>query len=401
MRIITNVVGVLIWGACGEPEPEPVLGLDTSPTADTGMAPVPNTPPTLTIENLITDEDVPVTVMMNAQDPDGDALTYVVEAEPALGQVTFEGDEMTYVPTLNASGNDVFTVVASDGQAESPSAVVEVFVRPINDVPVVGPQGPFEVVRGLPITGVLRGSDADGQSITFTQTSTPSGGTLDLLATGEFTFTANPNFAGQETFMVTASDGTVSSPPATVTFELTEQPPVVTSNGLFAMQEDGTLAGTVTATDPNNDPVTFGIAALPANGELTLTAATGDFTYTPDLDFSGNDTFEVQGEDGVFTSAPTALTILVLPVDDPPRITPASLTVLSGQAGSVALVAVDPEGAGVTLSIVEGPQSGNATLLGTVLNYMSETGFSGADSVRISASDGTLSSEATIAITVL
>jgi VCBS repeat-containing protein len=43
----------------------------------------------------------------------------------------------------------------------------------------------------------------------------------------------------------------------------------------------GVVTGSVTATDANNDPLTFTAPATTAKGSVTVNARTGAFTYTP------------------------------------------------------------------------------------------------------------------------
>ena len=49
--------------------------------------------------------------------------------------------------------------------------------------------------------------------------------------------------------------------------------------------------------DDNSDALTAIVVTQPANGTLTLNAD-GSFTYTPDLNFTGADTFSYKANDG-------------------------------------------------------------------------------------------------------
>ncbi|MEZ6078152.1 MAG: Ig-like domain-containing protein [Pirellulaceae bacterium] len=61
------------------------------------------------------------------------------------------------------------------------------------------------------------------------------------------------------------------------------------------------------------DPVTS-----TANGTLTL-MRDGSFTYIPNTDFNGTDTFVYNATDGrLISRVPTTVTITVNPVNDPP-----------------------------------------------------------------------------------
>ena len=54
--------------------------------------------------------------------------------------------------------------------------------------------------------------------------------------------------------------------------------------------------------DPENDVLTFAIVSPPLNG--TAGSIGADATYTPNLDFSGTDSFTFTANDGEFTSLP-------------------------------------------------------------------------------------------------
>lgn len=68
-----------------------------------------------------------------------------------------------------------------------------------------------------------------------------------------------------------------------------------------------TLNGMLSAEDPDGDSLHFEICAYPANGVLSLDAATGNFTYTPAIGFCGEDTFtwRAQDDNGAFSGIST------------------------------------------------------------------------------------------------
>lgn len=66
------------------------------------------------------------------------------------------------------------------------------------------------------------------------------------------------------------------------------------------------LPGTLTATDPEGDPLFFEICRYPAHGTVTLDAATGAFVYTPAADYDGADSFTWRVQDDAGAFAPTA-----------------------------------------------------------------------------------------------
>ncbi|MGH9390111.1 MAG: Ig-like domain-containing protein, partial [Vicinamibacteria bacterium] len=70
-----------------------------------------------------------VEVRLRATDPDGDPLEYIIVAPPRHGQLTGVAPTLRYRPEPGFEGDDHFTYKASDGQAESNTAKVEIEVE--------------------------------------------------------------------------------------------------------------------------------------------------------------------------------------------------------------------------------------------------------------------------------
>ena len=80
--------------------------------------------------------------------------------------------------------------------------------------------------------------------------------------------------------------------------------------------EDTDLAITLTASDPENDPLSFSVVNGPSNGSLSGTEP--NLTYTPDPNFSGSDSFTFEANDGQADSNIATISITVDPVNDAP-----------------------------------------------------------------------------------
>ncbi|MEO0370279.1 MAG: Ig-like domain-containing protein, partial [Pseudomonadota bacterium] len=85
------------------------------------------------------------------------------------------------------------------------------------------------------------------------------------------------------------------------------------------------IMGTVTAQNPDNEALSFEVLTTPTNGTVVMNAD-GTFTYTPDADFNGMDTFTYQVTDSLFLdqgfdeSVPQfgVVTVNVAPQNDAP-----------------------------------------------------------------------------------
>ncbi|HKL49841.1 MAG TPA: Ig-like domain-containing protein, partial [Wenzhouxiangellaceae bacterium] len=157
--------------------------------------------------------------------------------------------------------------------------------------------------------------------------------------TGYVTYRSNNNFLGLDTFDWFASDGLrvggelVRSNVATATVDVAQnqRPPFATVGIAAQVTEDQAKAILLDGSDPDIgdtypwEPLQSLSAVLitpPARGQVVIDGLTA--TYTPNPDYNGSDTFEFAVTDGTATSARETVTIEVLPVNDPPELTPAS-----------------------------------------------------------------------------
>jgi VCBS repeat-containing protein len=186
-------------------------------------------------------------------------------------------------------------------------------------------------------SGVLANDiEPDGDPFTATLVGQASNGFASLDNDGSFTYKPDAEFSGTDSFTYQTSDGTATSNLATVTINVnrTNQSPVATDDA-YTVDENGVLtiaaASGVLAndTDPDADTLVANSVEQPANGSVTLNPD-GSFTYTPENDFSGDDSFTYRATDGGTTSDVATVRITVTPVDDGNQlfgaVTPGSFT---------------------------------------------------------------------------
>ncbi|WP_434631879.1 retention module-containing protein [Chromobacterium sp. CV08] len=84
-------------------------------------------------------------------------------------------------------------------------------------------------------------------------------------------------------------------------------------------KEDTPVSGTLTASDPDGDPLTFVKGSDPAHGVVVVNP-NGSWTYTPGQDYNGSDKFTVTVNDGRGGTATVTVNVGVTPVGDPAAI---------------------------------------------------------------------------------
>ncbi|HEX3110252.1 MAG TPA: cadherin-like domain-containing protein, partial [Thermoanaerobaculia bacterium] len=141
------------------------------------------------------------------------------------------------------------------------------------------------------------------------------------LSTSGTSFPTNGSAVG--VFPTTAQTCSPAAPslPAGETLPVCNRPPVA-NNGSATTNEDNSVTVTMTATDPDGDPITFTIVTPPAHGSLSAifnpTPTSAQVTYSPNADYNGSDSFTFQADDGKGGTSIGTVTITINPVNDPP-----------------------------------------------------------------------------------
>jgi VCBS repeat-containing protein len=104
---------------------------------------------------------------------------------------------------------------------------------------------------------------------------------------------------------------------------------------LVTTDEDTAVSGQLTASDVDGDLLSFALGVGPQNGELVF-SADGNFTYTPDADYNGTDSFTYKANDGTVDSNVATVTITVTPVNEPPIAVAVIYGSSASQAGAIA-----------------------------------------------------------------
>jgi hypothetical protein len=354
-------------------------------------------------------------VLANDFDAGGHAMTAVLDTNPTKGTLSFSSDgSFIYTPNAGQFGADTFTYhdVDSIGGVSTEGTVTITIGEP----PPRALDDSYNVLFNTPLTvppnGVLNNdTDPAGHAMTAVQLSNPSKGTVVLNADGSFTYTPNHNAFGPDafTYQVVDTAGNTSNV-ATVHLMIGQPPPVanddfynVTFNTQLTVPAPGVMVNDV---DPEGLPMAATLVSGPSKGTLTFNA-NGSFTYTPNHNAFGADSFQYAVTDtagGTSNVATVHLTISQPPPvanDDSYNVT--FNTPLTIAAPGVLLNDVDPEGLPLAASMVSGPTKG--TLLfhpDGSFTYTPTTNAVGTDSFTYFDTDtaGGTSNIATVHLTI-
>jgi PKD repeat protein len=352
-------------------------------------------------------EDSSVNGFLTASDADGDSLTYAIVSNGSLGAAVLTNSTtgaFTYTPKANVSGSDSFTYKVSDGTAED-TAVVSVAITPVNDPPTaVG--AAFSTDMNKSLNGILSGSDPDGDSLSFSIVANGTKGvaTVTNSGTGAFTYVPDSNVTGSDSFTFQVSDGVDNSNTATVSIDILQANRAPVANDLsVSVSEDSSVNGSLTASDADGDSLTYALVNNGSLGSAFLTnITTGSFTYTPNANANGTDSFSFKVNDGFLNSNIAVVEVSITPVNDVPVAGNDSVMVDENTTVDISVLAndFDVDGDALTIAAVTQPAHGTVAISGNTVRYTPEANFYGSDLFSYEVSDGQAAVAANVALTV-
>lgn len=377
---------------------------ESSPaTVTLTISPV-NDAPAAASQSLSTPEDTAKAITLSGTDPEGNALGYTLVAGPAHGTVSGSGASRTYTPALNYAGPDQFTFKVNDGALDSSEATVTLTVTPVNDPPAAQ-SGSFLLEEDTPASLNLAGTDVDGDALTYTVVTLPAHGTLSGNGATR-TYTPAPDYSGSDSFTFRVSDGLATSSVATVELTISPANDAPTAfNEAVNILESTVTPLTLSAADPEGDPLTYTLVSAPAHGLLTGTGA--NRTYTPLKRYRGADSFTFKVSDGRTESNLATVSITVLDVIDPPIALDDDYTTAEDTplvVSPAGLLENDWDGEGGTLTAVRVTNPAHGALALNAdgsFTYVPAADYSGPDSFTYRVREGqTNGSTATVTLTV-
>jgi streptogramin lyase len=356
-----------------------------------------NTQPTANSKILTTFEDTPTQIVLSGRDPDGDALSYRVLISPTHGTLSGSPPNLTYTPKSNYSGSDSLVFTVRDASVESPPAVIQINIIPVNDPPIADSQT-IQTDEDTLVIIALTASDPDNDKLTYYISEEPENGTLsgDLPT---LTYTPKADFSGTDSFTFFVSDGVANSEVVTVniTISSVNDPPIANSDKI-KVDEDSSIQITLKGSDPEGEPITFEIVSNPSNGKLT--GIIPNLTYTPTANYSGTDSFTFKVNDGSSDSPQAKIDITVNPINDKPTVQPFSFTTKEDTNYQFTLKGEDLDNDTLTFNYSKPP---HGFIFGTSPNfvYKPDANYFGSDSFTYTAEDGTVKSDpAIVTVTV-
>ncbi len=247
-------------------------------------------------------------------------------------------------------------------------------------------------------------TDGDSDVLTYSATGLPTGATLSTA--GAFAWTPTYAQAGTYTVVITASDG---SDTATMTLNITVKdvnrvPKIsLSSASPFTIGEGTELKfKVITSDDDTDNTLTLSATGVPSGA--TFTAATGDFSWTPNFKQEGSYLVIFTVKDNFNANAATTAAITVTNVNGAPRFDVAGgkqmpdTTIKAGVNFVFTFKAIDPQGDVVNYFLNQ-PAPSNAIIVPStgVFGWRPANTQAGMHYIVVSASDGVLTTNSRIA----
>ena len=282
------------------------------------------------VVNTNEDMSVDINVLSNDTDSDGtiDITSVLISTTPSNGSVTVSSSGIvTYIPNQDFSGSDSFTyTVRDDNGATSNTAIVNITISPINDLPVALDDS-SDTEENSAITIVVLENDYDiDDGIDQASLSiiiSPQHGVLSIdNSSGTIIYTPDSGYLGEDNFSYTVDDiSGANSNIATVTIMVSpiNQAPLAVDDGpIYHNTMDELIIDVFTNdSDPDNslDELTIVSVSTPHYGEVIL--EDGLLIYVPDIEQSYNVdfTYTIQDPEGLTSTATVTIEFVRIPLE--------------------------------------------------------------------------------------
>ena len=230
-----------------------------------------------------------VGVPVIATDVDGDLLGYRLQGAPEF-EIDEDTGQIQVAPgvTLDRERTPSYevTVTASDGKGGTDSITVTINVSNVNEAPTaVNDTATTDEDQSVRIDVLANDTDPDTEraALTVSVLRDPLDGTARVESDRTITYTPNANFAGENSFTYSVSDGSLSDAGSvTVTVEAVNDAPafpaVPAERSVSENAPPGAKVGVpVIATDVDGDTLTYGLTGAAAS-DFEIDEQTGQIT---------------------------------------------------------------------------------------------------------------------------
>jgi hypothetical protein len=339
-------------------------------------------------------------ISINATDPDGDSLIYSAGDLPSGATFDAANRLFRWSPNFDQAGVYSITFSVSDG-ALTDSEQISVTVNNVNRTPVLNPVGTKTIGEGLSLSFTISGSDPDGDAVSYSAENLPAGATFNPSLR---LFNWIPDFEVTENTRVCAvtfsiSDG-LAADSETITINVTNvnRAPVLEAIGAHTMTEGDSFNLVISASDPDNNALTYTANGLPEGS--VFTPSTRSFNWIPGNDQAGSYQVTFSVSDGSLTDS-EIVTFTVNNGNEVPILgTIGAKTIAENSLLSFVITANDINGDSLSYSASGLPTGAVFDAAQRRFSWTPDYTQAGNYTVIFSVSDGVFTDSETVAITI-
>jgi len=334
---------------------------------------------------------------ISASDADGDSLTYSLSGTDASSLSISSSGVLSFnsAPDYEAKASYSATVGVTDG-TNAISQNVTINISNLNDnSPAISSNANFSADENQTSAGSISASDADGGTLTYSLSGTDAS-SLSISSSGVLSFNSAPDYETKASYAatVTVSDGS-NTATQNITISIIDKndnAPIITSDAVFAVNENQTAAGTITATDADSSSLTYAISGTDASSLSISSSGVLTFGSAPDYETKTSYAITANVSDNTdTTSQNVTININNLNDNNPAISSGASFSPNENQTSIGSVSASDADGDSLTYSLSGTDASSLAISSSGVLTFGSAPDYEVKNSyaVTVGVTDGT------------
>ena len=304
----------------------------------------------------------------------GASTTWVQESAESIGNVVVDG--------LVGRQSDGYIAVATHGAG--------VFTVNFNSAPVLEAMSDITVLEDGVYEVNLRGTDADGDAITYSAKSNPNTVTAEIIVEYDMLkLTPNANWNGVATITAYASDGMAMD---STTFTLTVTPVNdIDAVADVTIDEDSKAQAALTTTFTGTTTFT----AVSDSNTVTTSISGSTLTLTPNANWNGATNITAYASDGTYKDS-TTFTLTVNSVNDIAAVDDVTID----EDNSIEVTLVSTFDGTTTFTAVSDSNTVTTSISGSTLTLTPKANWNGATNITAYASDGTYKDSTSFDLTV-
>lgn len=346
--------------------------------------------PTISTDSFRLDEDSTLNGSIVVNNPLNSTLTYEIVKNSDNASFTMDNNSFTFMPDKDFNGVSSIFIKVSNEYGMSDTKEIKFIVDSINDTPsLLNNQTDIKLKDKKLFTSTLTVKDIDSNTFKFSVKSTPKFGKFMIDDDGNYTYTPDKGYLGDDAVVVMVSDEGGLSDTITLNFNIDASKPIIKTD-ILNLDEDTPLISNLIITNESNSDLTYEIINNPTNGKFLLDK-NGSFKYNPNLNYNGKDSITIKVTNEYGLSHTKQIDIDINPINDAPTLLESSSTYDLKNTNTInsSINANDIDKDNLTYKIISNPNSASITIdKDGNFKYKAKDNFIGKDRILVEVSDG-------------